>query len=49
MNNQTAVSFINRMEAFTPCSSKWCLRSRITLSAEYLAGLENIAADEESH
>jgi len=56
MDNQTAVSYVNRMggtHSFPLMQEacllwKWCLERGITLSAEYLPGLENTVADQES-
>jgi len=56
MDNQTVVAYVNKMggthslplmeQACQLC--RWCLSRGITLSLEYLPGLENLVADKES-
>lgn len=56
MDNRTAVSYINRMGgtrsfvlAQQACQLwQWCLQRGITISAEYLPGVDNCVADQES-
>ena len=56
MDNQTAVCYINHMGgtksptlSHTACQLwEWCLKRKLTVSAEYLPGAHNVTADRES-